>query len=253
MENNEKKVSAEVTENTVKKEKKPMSKKKKTLVIILCILLAFFLFVGGFAIWYVNDKLNRIDYDTEQTTIAPNQEFVDDEKIEFAEMDDVTGNSFREILKNWATNGGEKMSNKNVLNVLLIGSDASATESGRASVTDKGNTDVMMLVSIDKANKKIKLVSFMRDSYTYMDQFDSYGKLNYDYETNTFTIYDISNYDKVYVNDLVYTSGYGSIKEKLLIGKVVKVDNSDISKKIVINSVVDFNNLNYVLIVGDNK
>lgn len=178
MENNEKKVSAEVTENTVKKEKKPMSKKKKTLVIILCILLAFFLFVGGFAIWYVNDKLNRIDYDTEQTTIAPNQEFVDDEKIEFAEMDDVTGNSFREILKNWATNGGEKMSNKNVLNVLLIGSDASATESGRASVTDKGNTDVMMLVSIDKANKKIKLVSFMRDSYTYMDQFDSYGKLN---------------------------------------------------------------------------
>ena len=178
MENNEKKVSAEVTENTDKKEKKPMSKKKKTLVIILCILLAFFLFVGGFAIWYVNDKLNRIDYDTEQTTIAPNQEFVDDEMIDFAEMDDATGSSFREILKNWATNGGEKMSDKNILNVLLIGSDASSTEAGRASITDKGNTDVMMLVSINKSEKKIKLVSFMRDSYTYMDQFDSYAKLN---------------------------------------------------------------------------
>ena len=178
MENNEKKVSAEVTENTDKKEKKPMSKKKKTLVIILCILLAFFLFVGGFAIWYVNDKLNRIDYDTEQTTIAPNQEFVDDEMLDFAEMDDATGSSFREILKNWATNGGEKMSDKNILNVLLIGSDASSTEAGRASITDKGNTDVMMLVSINKSEKKIKLVSFMRDSYTYMDQFDSYAKLN---------------------------------------------------------------------------
>ena len=178
MSDNEKKVSAEVAENTDKKEKKPMSKKKKTLVIILCILLAFFLFVGGFAIWYVNDKLNRIDYDTEQTTIAPNQEFVDDEMIDFAEMDDATGSSFREILKNWATNGGEKMSDKNILNVLLIGSDASSTEAGRASITDKGNTDVMMLVSINKSEKKIKLVSFMRDSYTYMDQFDSYGKLN---------------------------------------------------------------------------
>ncbi|MBR2454513.1 MAG: LCP family protein [Clostridia bacterium] len=178
MSDNEKKVSAEMTENTDKKEKKPMSKKKKTLVIILCILLAFFLFAGGFAIWYVNDKLNRIDYDTEQTTIAPNQEFVDDEMIDFAEMDDATGNSFREILKNWATNGGEKMSDKNILNVLLIGSDASSTEAGRASITDKGNTDVMMLVSINKAEKKIKLVSFMRDSYTYMDQFDSYAKLN---------------------------------------------------------------------------
>lgn len=178
MSDNEKKVSAEVTEETTKKEKKPMSKKKKTLVIILCILLAFFLFVGGFAIWYVNDKLNRIDYDTEQTTIAPNQEFVDDEMIDFGEMDDATGSSFREILKNWATNGGEKMSDKNILNVLLIGSDASSTEEGRASITDKGNTDVMMLVSINKSEKKIKLISFMRDSYTYMDQFDSYAKLN---------------------------------------------------------------------------
>ncbi len=178
MSENEKKVSAEVTEETIKKEKKPMSKKKKTLVIILCILLAFFLFVAGFAVWYVNDKLNRIDYDTEQTTIAPNQEFVDDEMLDFGEMDDATGNSFREILKNWATNGGQKMSNKNILNVLLIGSDASSTESGRASITDKGNTDVMMLVSINKSEKKIKLVSFMRDSYTYMDQFDSYAKLN---------------------------------------------------------------------------
>lgn len=80
---------------------------------------------------------------------------------------------------------------------------------------------------------------------------NSYGKLNYDYETNTFYITDISNYDKVYVNDLVYTSGYGSIKEKLIIGRVKKVDNTDISKKVIINSVVDFDELNYVLIVGD--
>ncbi len=165
-------------DNNENKEKKPMSKKKKSLVIILCILLAFFLFVGGFAVWYVNDKLNRIDYETEQTTINPTQEFVDDETIDFAEMDDATGSTYKDILKNWATNGGEKMSHKNVLNVLLIGSDASSTDEGRASITDKGNTDVMMLVSIDKASKKIKLVSFMRDSYTYMDQFDSYGKLN---------------------------------------------------------------------------
>ena len=165
-------------DNNENKEKKSMSKKKKSLVIILCILLAFFLVVGGFAIWFVNDKLNRIDYETEQTTIKPNQEFVDDETIDFAEMDDATGSTYKDILKNWATNGGEKMSHKNVLNVLLIGSDASSTDEGRASITDKGNTDVMMLVSIDKVNKKIKLVSFMRDSYTYMDQFDSYGKLN---------------------------------------------------------------------------
>lgn len=80
---------------------------------------------------------------------------------------------------------------------------------------------------------------------------DNYGKLNYDYETNNFIISDISNYDKVYVNDKVYTSGYGTIKENLYIGKVIKVENDTISKKVYMSSEVDFNNLNYVLIVGD--
>lgn len=80
---------------------------------------------------------------------------------------------------------------------------------------------------------------------------DVYGKLNYDYKKELFIVTDISNYDKVYINDEVYTSGYGTIKEKLYIGKVVKIDNDFISKKIYVKSNVDFNNLNYVLIVGD--
>lgn len=80
---------------------------------------------------------------------------------------------------------------------------------------------------------------------------NNYGKLNYDYENNLFIATDISNYDKVYVNDKVYTSGYGTIKEKLYIGKVKSIENETISKKVYIESDVDFNNLNYVLIVGD--
>lgn len=105
------------------------------------------------------------------------------------------------------------------------------------------------ITNVDNKTSELTILKDLKDLSVVVN--NSYGKLNYDYETNTFTISDISNYDKVYVNDLVYTSGYGSIKEKLLIGKVTKVDNSNISKKIVINTVVDFNNLNYVLIVGD--
>lgn len=78
-----------------------------------------------------------------------------------------------------------------------------------------------------------------------------YGKLNYNYDKELFIVSDISNYDKVYVNDEVHTSGYGSIKENIYIGKVVKVENDDISKKIYVKNEVDFNDLNYVLIVGD--
>ena len=70
------------------------------------------------------------------------------------------------------------MKEKEVINILLIGTDASSKDPTRADVTEKGNTDVMMLVSINPTKQTIKLVSFMRDSYTYMDQFDRYAKLN---------------------------------------------------------------------------
>lgn len=175
MSDNEKKLT-EVTE-----EPKEEKKKKKKLLVILLPILAVFLALVIAVVAFVSHKFSLIDFDDEEsTTINPTQEFVDsaEENIDFAEMDDATGNDFKEILKNWATNGGEKMSNRDIINVLLIGSDASAEEAGRANITEKGNTDVMMLVSINQVDKKIKLVSFMRDSYTYMDQFDRYAKLN---------------------------------------------------------------------------
>ncbi len=178
MENNKKELTGNDIIQTPDDEKK--KKKKKALLIILpivALILVIVLVAGGFLI----QKLGLINIDkNETTTIDPTQEFSEheDETLDFAEMDDATGNDFREILKNWATNGGDKMSNKNVINVLLVGSDASAEQPKRASVTDKGNTDAMILVSIDKKNKTVKLVSFMRDSYTYMDQFDRYAKLN---------------------------------------------------------------------------
>lgn len=174
MNNDNKKKS---TDAKVKSNKK--KKSKKAALIILSVILVLIIALIGFGILFVNGKLNLIGYD-ESTTIDTNQEFVetDDDKMSFEEMDDATGSDYKSILKNWATNGGEKMSNKNVINVLLIGSDASAEEPGRSNITDKGNTDAMILVSIDKVNKTVKLVSFMRDSYTYMDGFDRYAKLN---------------------------------------------------------------------------
>ena len=78
-----------------------------------------------------------------------------------------------------------------------------------------------------------------------------YGKLNYDYENNKYIVTDISNYDKVYINNEVYTSGYGTIKENIYIGKVKKIENDTISKKVYIDINDNYDNLNYLLIVGD--
>lgn len=181
MEDNKKELTEETNEKVemTPEEKKKRRKKKALLIIlpIISLILVVVLVVGGFVI----HKFSLINIDDEEsTTINPTQEFVEaeDDTLDFAEMDDATGNDFREILKNWATNGGDKMSSEDVINVLLIGSDASAELNGRVNVTDKGNTDAMIMVSIDKVNETIKLVSFMRDSYTYMDQFDRYAKLN---------------------------------------------------------------------------
>ena len=168
-----------LTPQEIKKEKR--KKRRKGFFIFFVVFMSLILLIGGTLTAFVFSKLGKINYETpEQTTVDTNQEFVEKEedKIEFEGIDDVTGNSFREILKNWATNGGKKLSDKSVVNILLIGSDASTKDPNRANSADRGNTDVMMLASIDTKNETIKLVSFMRDSYTYMDQFDRYAKLN---------------------------------------------------------------------------
>lgn len=175
MNGEDKKITGESFTETPVKEKK----KKKFLIFLLPFFIIFLVMVIGVA-GFVGYKFSLINIDDENTTIDINQEFIEpeDEKLDFGEIDDATGRDFKEILKNWATNGGEKMKNKDILNILLIGSDASSKDPNRANVTDKGNTDVMMLVSINPKNQTIKLVSFMRDSYTYMDKFDRYAKLN---------------------------------------------------------------------------
>ncbi len=168
-----------LTPQEIKKEKR--RKRRKGFFIFFVVFMSVILLLVGTVAAFVFSKLGKINYETpEQTTIDTNQDFVeeDDDIIEFEGIDDATGNSFREILKNWATNGGKKMSHKSVVNILLIGSDASAKNPNRANSADKGNSDAMILVSIDINNETIKLVSFMRDSYTYMDQFDRYAKLN---------------------------------------------------------------------------
>lgn len=61
------------------------------------------------------------------------------------------------------------VSDRKVSNILFIGCDDDSGGTARS--------DSMMLVSIDRANKKIKLTSFMRDMWVYIPDND-YAKLN---------------------------------------------------------------------------
>lgn len=82
--------------------------------------------------------------------------------------------SVKELIKEWATNGGDKLSSPNITNILLIGEDY---------VDGSSRSDAAILMSIDRKAKKITLTSFLRDSYTYMNinGQDRYDKTNHTY------------------------------------------------------------------------
>lgn len=135
-----------------------LPKKKKIVVSIIAILLAIIISLSAVLGIFVaqkfglmGDNINNAEYDD---TIYDEDEF-NDINIDIGSAD------FKQALKDWATQGNEnKMSSKNVINVLLVGADRG---------TNSGNTDVMMLISLNKKTKQLKLVSFLRDSYLYID------------------------------------------------------------------------------------
>ncbi len=65
----------------------------------------------------------------------------------------------------------ELMHSAAVKNILLIGVD-------RRNANDASRSDTMLLVSVNTATRKIKLTSFMRDTYVYIPERQKNAKLN---------------------------------------------------------------------------
>lgn len=174
-----------------------------------------------------------------------------DEKIEYLKKELDTIEEFSASLKRISYNYKvSKIIFKESFNIgkynIQYG-NADGVEVGNAVTNENGF--IGKITKVNDHTSELTTIKELKDISVVIK--DVYGKLNYDYETDKFIVSDISNYDKVYVNDEVYTSGYGTIKEKLYIGKVVKVENETVSKKVYIDVDVNFNDLNYVLIVGD--
>ena len=145
------------TSNPVLKWFYNLPKKRQRLLKVLSVFLVFAIILGVALGIFINNKFNMMGNPEQYTDVIYEEEH-------FSDIDgDVNASNFKDALKNWATTGNDqKMSSKNVVNVLLIGADS-------RQGTNTGNTDVMMLVSLNKKTKQIKLVSFMRDSYLYIE------------------------------------------------------------------------------------
>lgn len=135
-----------------------LPKKKKIIVSVIAVILAIILVLTATLGIFVSQKLGLMGDNFDD--VEYDDTIYDDG--EFADIDiDIGSADFKQALKDWATQGNEnKMSSKNVINVLLVGADKG---------TNSGNTDVMMLISLNKKTKQLKLVSFFRDSYLYVD------------------------------------------------------------------------------------
>lgn len=83
----------------------------------------------------------------------------------------LSGINFAERGVNEYISESELASSPDVKNILFIGCDARGDVQGNRS-------DTMMLFSVDQKNKKIKLTSFLRDSYVYIPEKGYSNKLN---------------------------------------------------------------------------
>ncbi len=145
------------------------------LVLIVGLTAAVFIYMHSLGI-------NRIDL-SDRSNDNTNDDALfdglsDDEKEKYYDMITAArGDSDRKTeLYNWYKNGeNDLMNKKDVLNILIVGVDASGNEPMH------GNSDVMMLCSVDKKKGAITLCSFLRDSYTYYEVSEGngvYSKLN---------------------------------------------------------------------------
>ena len=146
------------------------AKKKNTAIIVLCAVLALIFIVVLCIYLIINSKLNKInitnkgEYVTTESTAASQQtepttfaEASHDENTQLEQAESQGANFFE---------NGEVAHSDNVRNILLIGVDNRHYED---ISKNPGNSDVMILVSINKDKKKIFLSSFMRDTYAYID------------------------------------------------------------------------------------
>ncbi len=150
----------------MKKEKKKLSTRKKVIIGIL-IFLAVLLLLAGLVLAYIMiklDKINTVDreydnsvyesiYEEPPEVENPNNE-PDSPKKDIDSLLEQIQENFDKLQQQ----STELKFSDDVLNVLLIGTDARTNN-------ERGRSDSMILVSINKKTEEIVMTSIMRDIY----------------------------------------------------------------------------------------
>lgn len=152
------------------KKKKGWSKKKKTCFALGIIFVIFVIIIGVIVglFFHYTGMLDR----TKDNKINSGKAPVNASELT-SEEDTFDALQKEQELKDQLQQQSSKISSEDVTNILLIGEDLRDTEEA-----SRGNTDVMMIISINTKNKTVTMTSLMRDMYIYMAQFDEGNRLN---------------------------------------------------------------------------
>lgn len=143
----------DITVNKNKKKDNFFVNNKKIFVKIGIIAACFVIVISSIvfiAQKVIADNVNFTDF---SDTVAQEEQF-DTESVLDEHAEVVQTSEF-----NWDMIKGNPTYDENIYNILIVGGDIAGKKDAR------GNSDTLIIVSIDKNTKKIKLSSIMRDTY----------------------------------------------------------------------------------------
>lgn len=128
----------------------------------------------------------------------------------------------------------------------LVISTKSRIKEGDAVINEKGL--VGLVESANQATAKVTLLTGKVKLSVKIGE--SYGILdNYDKKENLLIVHNINNYQNIEIGSEVLTSGMQNIDNDLKIGTVERIDREGVEQIIYVKPYVDFNNLNYLMVI----
>lgn len=151
-------------------EKKIISRRRIQIAALSCGVVLFCLLSGVIALYlYVYNTLEKLNYVEDPKEIVLNTDIKVEETEETLEgtfIDQEQLDKINQALQDNLTNG--LVSSSHVVNILLVGTDR------RVTYDWAGNSDSMILVSINNNSKEITLTSIMRDTYVTIPDYGNY-------------------------------------------------------------------------------
>ena len=161
------------------RKKKSGMNMKKVFAISFCIVLGVVFISGGMIYKLGHDLYSNVNYVAdeevkvvetlpEQIREEMTEETLSDEERQGVKVSDEELDSIHSLMS--SVSDRKTVSDDDIYNVLLVGVD-------RRDKSWNGNSDSMMLVSINKTENRVSIVSLMRDTYVNIDGV-GYAKLN---------------------------------------------------------------------------